>query len=109
MIFLKNNLQVRDNPPETGVRQMRNNILHLPDPSLGGSISYQKFIFEEHHAQNQSYFGHDFLCTQKIHLLCTQIIYLLCTQKIHYLCDISSSTFIIPFRQSQGYMQRTAS
>ena len=28
-------------------RKMRNKILHLPDPSVGGSISHHKFIYEE--------------------------------------------------------------
>ena len=33
MFFFENEFLVRDWPPLTGVRQMRNDILHLPDPS----------------------------------------------------------------------------
>ena len=43
----QNEFLVRDRPPITRVEQMQNVILHLLDPSYGGSISYQKFVFEE--------------------------------------------------------------
>ena len=47
--FLKNEFLVRDRPPIPPVQQMQTFVPHLPDPSLGGSISHQKFIFEEKH------------------------------------------------------------
>ena len=43
--FLKNTLLVRDRAPLTRVSQMRYDIPHLPNPSLGGSISHPNPVY----------------------------------------------------------------
>ncbi len=51
MFFFKNTFQVRDNTRLSGVRQMRDIIPHLPDPTYGVSISHLRTICEEKHRQ----------------------------------------------------------
>ena len=55
-----NEFLVRDRPPITGVRQMQNFILHLLDPSYGGSISYQKFKKWETFCQHMWFWTYKF-------------------------------------------------
>ena len=45
--FLTNEFLAGDRTPLTRVRQMWNDIPHLPNPSLGGSISRHKYVFYE--------------------------------------------------------------
>ena len=44
---------------------MRNNILHLPDPSLGGVISYLEADFKENHVKNKGCFEETYMILWK--------------------------------------------